>query len=637
LLAAAVVALALPIATFFERQFLISQLFDIHWYAFKQEAQRRDLPKYHHDDRVALISLRYPNRVDFWFDQSTKKKLADSLRNYDGPILLNLQPSLLLKDAELRSILENPKVIKPFNVEPRQNLVQSSMEIEKIISKFVDQDPLATTPTALCPLEEAQKKCLANDVQISPHDADYFEGDHYFGSSAIILQKWQQALAWGGVRDLSSQLIYSLPLVQKASRLMVPSPLLAAVALGSGCQNFRLHRNLKFDMSQCLMGGDRTLALQNPLPLFFYFSPPKAISLDEITPGKILLVEINDSAAYLPTAMGTFETWGTLMATALSNILQGHTPQRPPELPFIEFGLLLFGLLFLVWRIRDSSPMSFFISFFGILVLSVVADFSVTYIFNMRTHPVDGFLAFSLVGFVGFGLVIKREFDERKLIEQAFSGYVSSERLNRLLTGREKLAVEGQRRELTTLMIDIVGFSKMVHDMSIENVFRLIQKFFSVVDPVIFKHSGVIDKKMGDGMLTFFGDDLDSGASTQSAAILAVTAAIEIQRVLENFSATELGLQTKLRVRIGVNTGLMMVGNAGSQTHFNYTVLGEAVNFTQRLEAACAPSQILVGESTARYIKDSFELVETQISAKNETEKFTCFKVIFDSARAMLV
>jgi adenylate cyclase len=255
----------------------------------------------------------------------------------------------------------------------------------------------------------------------------------------------------------------------------------------------------------------------------------------------------------------------------------------------------------------------------------------------MRTHPVDGFLAFSLVGFVGFGLVIKREFDERKLIEQAFSGYVSSERLNRLLTEREKLAVEGQRRELTTLMIDIVGFSKMVHDMSIENVFRLIQKFFSVVDPVIFKHSGVIDKKMGDGMLTFFGDDLDSGASTQSAAILAVTAAIEIQRVLENFSATELGLQTKLRVRIGVNTGLMMVGNAGSQTHFNYTVLGEAVNFTQRLEAACAPSQILVGESTARYIKDSFELVETQISAKNETEKFTCFKVIFDSARAMSV
>jgi adenylate cyclase len=220
------------------------------------------------------------------------------------------------------------------------------------------------------------------------------------------------------------------------------------------------------------------------------------------------------------------------------------------------------------------------------------------------------------------------DFQERSLVERALSGYVSEDRLRRILSGAEKLKLTGRKAHLTTMLVDIAGFSKISHELPPEDVFAFIQKFFGIVDPIIFKHGGTIDKKTGDGLLAFFGDN---SLDPKTATIEASRAALEMQAVLKETTPEFFGLNNSainIQTRIGINAGDMIIGNAGSEKHFNYTVFGEAVNFTQRLEAACPVGSVLLGEEPAKSVEDVFELEPKQISVKNEAGSFLAYQII---------
>lgn len=154
------------------------------------------------------------------------------------------------------------------------------------------------------------------------------------------------------------------------------------------------------------------------------------------------------------------------------------------------------------------------------------------------------------------------------------------------------LAQPEERRIVTVLFADLVGFTTLAERMDPEAVKRLIHQCFERLVEVVTEFGGRVDKILGDGMLVLFGAPVAHEDDPERA----VRAALKMQRVVSDFVCTsELAGSDDIRMRVGINTGEVLVGTlAGSE----YTAMGDVVNTASRLQATAPPGGVLVGEST---------------------------------------
>jgi class 3 adenylate cyclase len=576
---------------------------DRHWLETKQSVARHPnffIERYP-SPSVALMELRYTNGVQFWFDDKTRKDLSEKLLRYQSPFIINLDPEQMLHDRYMSKVFDNPNFIRPFslvNSRSTRNILDA-FEREEVVSRSIEQE------------RQGQFRLPKSSLgQVVPADLDYFKRAHFAGALNFSL----------------SNFIYAYSLTVGALRLKVPSMALPAVAALKKCQSYFFKKDGDLELINC-KGANETIHVSDPMPLFFYsrpirrFTPEKIPELTETVLIIDLVSEGNSNA--LSTFVSNDSSWGEIVATAISNLYENHFPWRNLAVTWIE-GFTFVFLSFCIFFAAQRKKLAGTLQVIGLsFLIMLVVDFISTTIFNIRTEPIEtGFAIFGL-SVIAISTRALIDLRERGIIEKALSGYVSDRRLQRLVSGKEKLALEGRKAELTTLILDIVQFSRITESLAVEEVFHLMQKFFSIVDPIIFKYDGFIDKKTGDGLLAIFGDSQD--VTPEAAADKAVRAGLEIQLVLAETSPHLFRLQKGLSLRIGINTGFMMIGNTGSKRHFSYTVLGEAVNFAQRLEAACPDSGVLVGELTAKYVGEKFHLVPTPITIKHDSRPYTAY------------
>ncbi len=137
--------------------------------------------------------------------------------------------------------------------------------------------------------------------------------------------------------------------------------------------------------------------------------------------------------------------------------------------------------------------------------------------------------------------------------------------------------------------------------MSPDQIKNLLNEYFEAMTEIVFKHGGTVDKFIGDGLMVFFGDP----EAQPDHALRAARASIEMQRrVAELRSAWRQRGDMPIEIRIGINTGPVVVGNMGSARRLSYTVLGSHVNLAQRLESNAPVGGVLVGAATWNLIKD---------------------------------
>ncbi len=197
---------------------------------------------------------------------------------------------------------------------------------------------------------------------------------------------------------------------------------------------------------------------------------------------------------------------------------------------------------------------------------------------------------------------------ERKHLRSAFKTYVSRQMLQRILDNPQSLALTGQRKELTIMFSDVRKFSTLSDKISPEVIHRLLNLYFSRMTEIAFKYDGFVDKFIGDGLLCFFGDPI----TRPDHAVRAVRAAIEMQQAVREIGPEieeKLGLDP-IVIRIGINTGFVIVGNMGSAERMEYTVLGSDVNLAQRLEASATPGEVMISEKTYEHIKHEIDARE---------------------------
>jgi class 3 adenylate cyclase len=183
--------------------------------------------------------------------------------------------------------------------------------------------------------------------------------------------------------------------------------------------------------------------------------------------------------------------------------------------------------------------------------------------------------------------------------------YLSPKITEKILSGNGHAAPESQRRVMTVVFSDIRGFSTLTDDLEPEEIFQLLDRYLSAMIEIVHRFDGTLNKIIGDGLLIFFGDPIP----LEDHAERAVRMAVEMQEKVSELRGEWKGYNHDLGVGIGVNTGYMTVGNIGSETHRDYTVIGNQVNVAARLESLATAGQILISQRTYSKVKP---LVEAQ-------------------------
>lgn len=191
-----------------------------------------------------------------------------------------------------------------------------------------------------------------------------------------------------------------------------------------------------------------------------------------------------------------------------------------------------------------------------------------------------------------------REFSEKLRIKHAFQHYVTASVVNEILKNPEKLNLHGEEKNLTIFFSDIEGFTSLSEGMSPLDVVSLLNEYLSEMTEIIFKFEGLLDKYEGDAIMAVFGAPVNQ----KDHAIRACRCALENQKALARLREKwKKEGKPELRARIGINTGIVVVGNMGSRMRFDYTVIGDNVNLAARLETAnkIMDTEILISEGTA--------------------------------------
>ncbi|MGC9323591.1 MAG: adenylate/guanylate cyclase domain-containing protein [Desulfomonilia bacterium] len=179
------------------------------------------------------------------------------------------------------------------------------------------------------------------------------------------------------------------------------------------------------------------------------------------------------------------------------------------------------------------------------------------------------------------------------------SRYFSRGLAEHLVADGRMTGLGGERKTVTVVFADITGFTSLVEVHSVEQVVEVLNSFFDTVVPIIFKHGGMLDKFLGDGVMAVFGIPDKSPLDP----VHAISCAVDIQSAVQALrKRMEKNGLFPIEVGIGIATGVVLAGNIGSKEQMNYTVIGEPVNLAQRLETISKPGEIIVSSLTTEVI-----------------------------------
>lgn len=185
--------------------------------------------------------------------------------------------------------------------------------------------------------------------------------------------------------------------------------------------------------------------------------------------------------------------------------------------------------------------------------------------------------------------------------------------------------VTGERRIVTALFADVVGSTSLASQMDPEDWTAIMNQAFDLLMPAIYRYEGTIARLMGDALLAFFGAPLAHEDDPQRA----IRAGLDILAAVDKFASQvrqQYGID--FAMRIGINTGPVVVGEVGSDLAYEYTAMGDAINMAARLQSAARPMTILIGENTYRFVAPIFECADLgKINVKGKLEPVQVYEV----------
>jgi len=294
-----------------------------------------------------------------------------------------------------------------------------------------------------------------------------------------------------------------------------------------------------------------------------------------------------------------------LQATLLDNLLQGDGLRPLAQgwsLALAALAVLLLWPASLRWHPGAVAALAGALA--GAIVLASWLLFSQLRWWLAPLWPLAGVLAaYGAMALAAYAAARRRA----RQVHAMFAQYVPPAVVARLVEQPELLRLGGEAREVTLLFTDLANFTALSERLSAEQTVEVLTGYFNAMTPLIHAQGGTVDKFIGDAVMAFWGAPLEDAQHAEHA----VRAAIAMQRAMEPLAAQ---LQARglppIRMRIGLHTGRVVVGNVGSAQRFSYTAIGDAVNLASRLEGAnkAFGSAILLSGATAQRLPPDIAL-----------------------------
>jgi adenylate cyclase len=402
-----------------------------------------------------------------------------------------------------------------------------------------------------------------------------------------------------------------------------------------GYQN-KYYVNFSFQMCLDLLGITRISSgksyklfsgttLQRELPLspegdfyFKYYGPQRAfryISFSDVLqnrqpPGffKNRIVLVGSSASGLrdnkTTPLDQNYPGVELHATFIRNILEEDYVHwlNPWYIQAIN-AMLLLGLVILILKAKPLMSMSAFIVItllFGPIAFTLYSLSSITFSYTAILLP-------WILGFTALFITQSHEQSiEKRKVRNAFEHYVSHELINQIMKGTHSLTAGGEKKTISIMFVDVRNFTSLCENLSPAEITGFMNRYFNLATEQITLHRGFLDKYIGDAVLGLFGVPIsypDFEMNAVNAGIATRDVALKIKEEYKNHAVL-----SEFKIGIGIATGEVVVGNIGSDTIFNYTGIGDRMNFCSRLEALNKyyHTNIIIDEATYTKVRERF-------------------------------
>jgi adenylate cyclase len=227
--------------------------------------------------------------------------------------------------------------------------------------------------------------------------------------------------------------------------------------------------------------------------------------------------------------------------------------------------------------------------------------------FNLMTGELER--AYNTIKSYAFKAAVAQRQEQK--IRNIFQKYVPADVIDQYFTHPESM-LKGENRVLAVLFSDIRGFTGIAESMQPAEIVESLNAYFSLMVEIIYKHEGIVDKYIGDAIMAFYG----APVKHENDALAAVYSGFEMLDTLRDFNRRQASLERPVfRIGIGLNYGLMTVGNIGSDRKMDYTVMGDMVNLASRLEGLTKIYDVpfIISESVRRKVGDALpcRLIDT--------------------------
>ncbi|HQI81808.1 MAG TPA: adenylate/guanylate cyclase domain-containing protein [Deltaproteobacteria bacterium] len=322
-----------------------------------------------------------------------------------------------------------------------------------------------------------------------------------------------------------------------------------------------------------------------------------------------------------------------VQATAVDNMLEGDLYSYDA---YTEIGLtytvIFAGGLALSAILAFGGALAGGIAGLVLLGGLLYADYSLFFLHNRLMGVTYPFLTL-----IGVYLVVTltnylSEHRKKQFIHDAFSRYVSPAVVSQLMKSPESLKIEGQQKNLTMLFSDIRDFTSISEGLHPEQLAQFMNTYLTAMSDIIMNNSGTVDKYIGDAIVALWGAPVDD----PDHAVHAVRASLQMLKALDGLNErwASQGLPA-ISMRIGINTGVVRVGNFGSERRFEYTAIGDNMNLASRLEGLnkVYHTAVIISEHTKNALGDAvFCRILDRVRVKGKTVPIDIYEPIMEGA-----
>lgn len=310
-------------------------------------------------------------------------------------------------------------------------------------------------------------------------------------------------------------------------------------------------------------------------------------------------------------------------ANAIQTILSANF-LKPLDRGITGLSVLLLALFsgLITLRLKVRWAIGSTVLIFAIYLFFAFTCFDNGIMMNMIYPPVA--IVGSFMGICIYNYASERS--EKNRITQTFGRYISTPVVNKILSAVEndELKLGGEQSEVTVAFADIRGFTGMSENTQPQELVRILNIYLSIVIDSVLKYDGMVNKFGGDSIMAVW----NAPTRCEKHALMAVKAAMDAQNIIEMLHYKDTSLP-QIDFGIGVNTGLAIAGNLGSESRSEYSVIGDAVNIAARLTSAAKGGKIWIGAGTYDLVKSNVQVKAlAPLELKGKSELIQAYEVL---------